>query len=641
MMKKKNIAMAMAAVTVAGVAAPAAAFAAETEYNITTNEYATLEAKIKEMLATKYTTTAGKLEIVDGVAAGGSVFNISMKENTSGAVAKNITNLEELTAVSKDIKNSNRGRVFNFTIVDNGHTVDSDNAVVNKGKVKYTISTIAKVNEQFKNGIPADGFAELKNVADTVEKTYNESNGTLKLTFKKGDNSHSVTLEPGMEALDFNNVLTEGNGATKKLVGFRPAITKINKETYTVSVANAKVESVRVTESNAQSLADELNGKYTFEAFDKSQIKELNGKFQLTLFVKGIKEQKAKSVARSLAPEGTLTQIVLTANTKAELETLVAAMKGNADFTTINGVDRMDTAIKISEKNYNDKDAVVLVGQYALVDGLAAAPLASAKDAPVLLTGKDSLSKELKTEIKRVLNLSATVRNKVVYIVGGEAVVSKNVVKELEDMGLTVKRLAGDDRAATSTEVAKEVIGTSALGDKNVYVVGGYGLADAMSIAPVAAKEKAPILVVDKNQISTDAVSILSKSRNGADIIGGETVVAEKAFKQVANAAGNAERVAGEDRQETNAKVIKKYFTAPTDMVYVAKDGYAKEDQLVDALAIAPSAQAPIVLATNNVTVEQAISINAVKKNDTKLTQVGGGVAKSVIDQIKNVLGLK
>ncbi len=643
MMKKRNMALAMAAVTVAGTVAPA--FAVEKDYNVTTNDYTAFENKLKDFLATKYTEKADKLITSTGstVQPAGKVYNISMKENTTGAVAKPIASSEDLTEISKTIRNSNRGQVFNFTITDNGHTTDAEGLVVNQGKVKYTISSISDVNKEFTAGettVIPDKYANLKRVANTVEKKYNETDGTLKLTFKKGENTYTTTLTPGMEKIDFNNVITEGEGVNEKLTGFRAATEKINPETYTVAVSNSKIEEMNVNANNAQQVANELNSKYTFASFDKTDIAEVNSKYELTLFVTGIKDQK--SSMRGLAPEGTLTQIVLKSDTKPALENVVAAMKGNADFTVIDGVDRMDTAIKISEKNYADKNAVVLVGQYAIVDGLASAPLASAKDAPVLLTEKDSLTKELKTEIKRVLNLSSSVRNKVVYIAGGENVVSKNVVNELENMGLTVKRLAGDDRNATSVQIAKEVVATDALAAKNVYVVGGYGLADAMSIAPVAAKEKAPILVVDKNQISTDAATLLGKSRSGADVIGGTTVVSENALKQVSSAAGNAERVSGDDRQETNAKVINKYFaTGTAGMLYVAKDGYAKEDQLVDALAIAPSAKNPIVLSTNSLSVEQAISVNKVKKADTKLTQVGGGVAASVITQIKNVLGLK
>ncbi len=403
-----------------------------------------------------------------------------------------------------------------------------------------------------------------------------------------------------------------------------------------------------------------------------------------------------------MAPNGTLAQITLRANTKADLEKLIDLLNGQlGDVTSVIGTNRVDTAIKLSKQNYNKNGSsavnnIVLVGEHAIVDGLSAAPLAATKNAPLLLTNSKTLNAEVKEEIKRAMNLNKgiTASNpKTIYIVGGETVVSKEIELELAKMGLTVKRLAGLNRSTTSLEVAKEVgITNKALGGETVvskeielelakmgltvkrlaglnrsttslevakevgitnkaFVVGGNGLADAMSIAPVAAREKSPIIVVDKAKLSDEAKTTL-RSFGTVDIIGGETVVSKEVEKDIDSLVlGTSTRVEGINRKDTNASVINKYYKdSKSDMFYVAKDGTNTDlnkvnSELVDALAVAPIAGkqgAPIVLATNDVNTKQAIAINGAKKSTTgnKLVQVGGGVAEAVIKQVKELLGL-
>ncbi|MBO3446492.1 cell wall-binding repeat-containing protein, partial [Clostridium sp. CCUG 7971] len=57
---------------------------------------------------------------------------------------------------------------------------------------------------------------------------------------------------------------------------------------------------------------------------------------------------------------------------------------------------------------------------YAIADGLTATPFANAINAPVLLTDKNGISKEVMDEIERVMDNDGTV-----YLVGGESVLSK------------------------------------------------------------------------------------------------------------------------------------------------------------------------------------------------------------------------
>ncbi|MED9946814.1 MAG: cell wall-binding repeat-containing protein [Peptacetobacter hiranonis] len=53
------------------------------------------------------------------------------------------------------------------------------------------------------------------------------------------------------------------------------------------------------------------------------------------------------------------------------------------------GKNRTETAVKISQDGWKSAETVILVNDSAIPDALTATPLAYAKNAPILLTGKD------------------------------------------------------------------------------------------------------------------------------------------------------------------------------------------------------------------------------------------------------------
>ena len=76
------------------------------------------------------------------------------------------------------------------------------------------------------------------------------------------------------------------------------------------------------------------------------------------------------------------------------------------------------------------------------------------------------------------------------------SVVSENVILQLKAMNLNVDRISGDDRYSTSLEIAKRLSNVS-----EIAVVNGVtGLADAVSIAPVAANRNMPIVLSSPNE---------------------------------------------------------------------------------------------------------------------------------------------
>ncbi len=65
------------------------------------------------------------------------------------------------------------------------------------------------------------------------------------------------------------------------------------------------------------------------------------------------------------------------------------------------GKNRYETAIEVSKKGWpNGATNAVLVNDTSIVDALSATPFAKAKDAPILLTKKDTLNEETKQQLK-------------------------------------------------------------------------------------------------------------------------------------------------------------------------------------------------------------------------------------------------
>lgn len=156
------------------------------------------------------------------------------------------------------------------------------------------------------------------------------------------------------------------------------------------------------------------------------------------------------------------------------------------------GQDRYETAAKVAQKGWTSSDYAIVASGEGYADALCAAPLAKAKNAPILLTQNNTLNQNALSELKR-LNV------KHVYIIGGEGVVSSAVEAQIKEIASDVTRLGGQDRYATSVSVAKALGSTQS----KVVLASGEGYADALSAAPVAAIEGIPVLLTESNKLTS------------------------------------------------------------------------------------------------------------------------------------------
>ncbi|MCP8678695.1 cell wall-binding repeat-containing protein, partial [Clostridioides difficile] len=308
--------------------------------------------------------------------------------------------------------------------------------------------------------------------------------------------------------------------------------------------------------------------------------------------------------------------------------------KTSSPITELTGSDRYETAVKISKEGWkNGSDKVVIINGDVSIDGIISTPLATTYNAPILLVEKNNVPNSVKSELKRL-------NPKDIIIIGDENAISKTTANQIKStVNASQTRLNGSNRYETSLLIAKEI-------DKNhdvekVYITNANGgEVDALTIAAKAGQDKQPIILTDKNSITDNTYKWLkSEDLQNAYFIGGPQMISTNVINKVNditkdNVTNN--RVYGADRHETNANVIKKFYTDDElEAVLVAKS-----DVLVDALAAGPLAanlKSPILI-TPKTYVSAYHKDNLEAKSANKVYKIGGGLTSKVMSSIASSL---
>ncbi|MGV8983498.1 cell wall-binding repeat-containing protein, partial [Clostridium sp.] len=271
------------------------------------------------------------------------------------------------------------------------------------------------------------------------------------------------------------------------------------------------------------------------------------------------------------------------------------------------GNDRYETSVAVSKSGFTTSDTVILVRGDDFADALAVTPLAKMYNAPILLTGVNSLPSSVQAEITR---LGA----KKIVIAGGIGAVSQTVENSLKKLA-TVERISGSDRYATSVMIAEE------LGAKtSIALVTGSDFADGESMAAVAAQMGMPVIFTNKNTLSSTAKQYIADNKvTKTYVIGGTGVISDS----VASAVPGMERLSGANRYDTNLAILNKFSNQINfDGVYVAT-GADFADALT-ATALAAKNSGAVVLASKSLTAANVSFIKGQITPKTVVTLVGG-----------------
>lgn len=267
-------------------------------------------------------------------------------------------------------------------------------------------------------------------------------------------------------------------------------------------------------------------------------------------------------------------------------EVVKIASKRHHSHTKFIGSNRYETSSKILESSGN-KDTLILVNaSKEMSDGLSAAALSGKLKADIVPINPDNVDNATEETIKKAKNI---------ILVGGDSAIPKDFEKRLS--GKKITRIGGKDRVETSKEIAK-YIGNY----KKAYIVNGYtGQADAMSIAPVSARDVSPIILTKPNSKSIDSVKNVDYS-----VIGGEDAVSNSIQEST-----NSDRIGGKNRYETNRMVLDKFYKDRKSI------SFCNGETLVDALLGSYFAKDEGILLVN-----RTENLNLLENINT--TQLGG-----------------
>ena len=308
-----------------------------------------------------------------------------------------------------------------------------------------------------------------------------------------------------------------------------------------------------------------------------------------------------------------------------------SAVKASNSFKRISGKNRYETSSAISKHGWNQSEYAVIAQGENFPDALCSVPLAKKYNAPILLTSKDKLDKNVEDEINRL-----KVKN--IILIGGEGSISLKLEKNIKDKfkDVSIERIAGNDRYETSIKIAQKL---EFNGD--VIVASSKYYADALSIAPVAAKKGMPIILSEKNKLSNSATNYLKdKNINNSYVIGGAGVIGDSILKEVKNST----RIYGKDRFETNVEILKK-FQDDIDYsnVFVALGYGPNGNEFADALsgaALATKLNGPMILSNKDLPKDTKDYLQTKLEGKEKIFALGG---ESVLpsDAVNKILDKK
>jgi putative cell wall-binding protein len=271
---------------------------------------------------------------------------------------------------------------------------------------------------------------------------------------------------------------------------------------------------------------------------------------------------------------------------------------------TIFGSSRYTTAIEVSKSGWDKAETVILARGYDFPDALSGAPLAYQMNAPMLLTSKEKLTPETKSELVRL-----QVKN--VLILGGTNALSSEVEKELKDLGLKVERIAGKNRYDTAAKIAKRMGGNP----EKAIVAYGQNFPDALAVASYAAMNGYPILLTDKEKIPNETGQALDNIKETI-LVGGTQVISNTVMKDLPD----PRRISGKNRFDTAVQLIEA-LDLETEKVYVTT-GWGFADALTGSV-LAAREGAPLLLVSPDKMPEEVKALKE-ERNLTNFTILGG-----------------
>lgn len=250
------------------------------------------------------------------------------------------------------------------------------------------------------------------------------------------------------------------------------------------------------------------------------------------------------------------------------------------------GPNRYGTAVEVSFKAFpNGSPTVFLATGAEFADALAAGPWANQVKAPVLLTSRDSLPAETRTELTRL----APTR---VVVLGGTGSISGGVADAVaRATGATIERVEGATRYQTAAQVSAQAFETS----EQVYLASGSSFPDALVGGPLAAGKAPLLLTPSKGALPAEVTQELARLQaKNVTLLGGPGAIPTTVEETLVGLGLSVDRIAGTNRYDTALKVAQRAFPGTPGVVYLAS-GENYPDALV-SIGLQTARQAPLLL---------------------------------------------
>jgi putative cell wall-binding protein/Leucine-rich repeat (LRR) protein len=215
------------------------------------------------------------------------------------------------------------------------------------------------------------------------------------------------------------------------------------------------------------------------------------------------------------------TKAIVLGGTSAVSTTVEDQLKtlGITNIERLAGQNRFETASLIAAKLGGNPNTAIVAYGYNYPDALSVASYAAQKGYPILLTNTN--------DVPSVTTDQLAGKTKTI-VVGGEAAVSNSVSSTLPG----AVRIGGSDRFETAANLVNQLD----MSASTVYVATGRNFADALTGSVLAAKEGAPMLLVEQNSVPGPIYKLLSsKGVETVNVLGGSTAVTDLVGNLLAN----------------------------------------------------------------------------------------------------------
>lgn len=193
------------------------------------------------------------------------------------------------------------------------------------------------------------------------------------------------------------------------------------------------------------------------------------------------------------------------------VKTQLGAYATSGTVSRLAGADRFAASAAISAGSAPVGIATVYVANgLNFPDALAGAPVASKAGSPILLVTPTTIPGTIEAELKRL-------KPGRIVVLGGVNSVSEAVKTQLGALTAgAVTRLAGADRFSASADISAKNFAANA---DVVYITNGLNFPDALSGAPVAGRDSAPILLVAPNSLPASIAAELTRLKPAKIVI--------------------------------------------------------------------------------------------------------------------------